>query len=250
MVELKKFVRKMLIRFRIFPSVYLYSSPFKIYEFKQLIKGEKFSKEDVVLDLGCGTGLQTLHIGKKCKQIIGVDPNESAIGHARKLSSECRSLNILNEFRCGKLEEENFCDNYFDKVFSICTIEHIPNYEETIKEIYRILKPGGKFLLSVDCLETIQDQKLLQKHKKDNYVIKLFKADELRNILETSGFKNVKVYPIFRSEFSRKLFIKGIKNCFRYGKKFFLYYLVLIGKEALSKNDKGIFLIAKGEKLA
>jgi len=243
----KEAVIVIMARLRIFPNIYFLSNPFKIYEFNELVKGVRFSGEDVALDLGCGAGIQTLCIGKKCKHIIGIDPNKDDIHYARMLSSYVGGR-ISSEFKCGELEEENFCDNCFEKVFSICVIEHISNYEEIFEEVYRILKPGGKFIFSVDCLETIDNQELLEKHKREHNVVKYFKADELKKILERSGFKNNKIYSIFTSDFSRKLFIKGIKKGFRFPRLCTLPYIIMLSvKESLSRNEKGIFLIAKCE---
>jgi 2-polyprenyl-3-methyl-5-hydroxy-6-metoxy-1,4-benzoquinol methylase len=221
--------------------------PFKISEYEQLTRGVTFSGEDVALDLGCGNGIKTLCLGKKCKYIIGLDPNEEEIKSARMLSAEVKSR-ISCEFICGKLEEQEFCNNYFDKVFSICVLEHIQNYEDIMKKVYEILRPGGEFIFSVDNLELITDQDLIEKHKIDYGVAKYFKAEELTEILKRTGFKNINVFPIFRSGFSERLFVKGIKSGFNYGKKSLLLYLSLRIRENFSKNEKGIFLIAKCNK--
>lgn len=58
-------------------------------------------------------------------------------------------------------------------------IEHISNYVEVLREAYRILKKDGQMIFSVDCLESIEDNELLEKHKKEHYVEKYFKREEL-----------------------------------------------------------------------
>ncbi len=222
--------------------------PFKIYEFKTLVSGISFSQEDVILDLGCATGVQTLCLGKKCRRIVGIDPDSDAIACARVFSSHARN-GALAEFRCGTLEAVHFQSNCFDKVFSICVIEHIPNYEQVMAEVYRILKPGGMFVLSVDSLELIDDQEILEKHRKDHKVVKYFHSDELNAVLEKIGFRNVKVYPIFRSAFAKKLFVKGVKNGFSFNPiSAIINYTVLSLTELHPRHKKGLFFVAKCKK--
>ena len=61
------------------PSIYLISNPFKIFEFKELLRDVEISKEEIILDIGCGNGLQTILIGKKCKKIYGIDISQKSI---------------------------------------------------------------------------------------------------------------------------------------------------------------------------
>jgi len=60
---IKYFILRILIYLRIYPNILFTFMPFKIYEFKELQKGIKFSKNEIILDIGCGSGLQTMLIG-------------------------------------------------------------------------------------------------------------------------------------------------------------------------------------------
>lgn len=241
-----RLILRVLIYFRLYPHIFFTFNPFKIYEFAELQRGIKFSGDEIILDIGCGSGLQTMLIGKRCKKVIGIDISEKAITDAKNASQYMKGRSN-SEFYCVKLENAKFENEYFDRIFSFCVIEHISNYMEVLREAHRILKKDGQMLFSVDALETIQDDKLLEKHKKQHFVEQYFKKEELKLILEEIGFKRVEIYPIFKSNFAKELFSEKINNNFHYGfLSPILTYGVLKYEENKCKDEKsGIFLIAK-----
>jgi 2-polyprenyl-3-methyl-5-hydroxy-6-metoxy-1,4-benzoquinol methylase len=241
----KRTILRILIYFRIFPHIFFVFNPAKIYEFEELQRRIKFSRNDLILDIGCGKGLKTLLFGKRCKKVIGIDISKKAVASA-KIKSTFLNKRINSEFRCVKLENAEFEGEYFDKIFSICVIEHVSNYRQLLKEAYRILKRNGHFIFSVDALETIEDNKLVEKHRREHHVKKYFKIDELKIILQDANFKKISIYPILKSNFARKIFIKGINNKFQYGYiRSLLFYVFLRYRENKCTSDKGIFLIAQ-----
>jgi len=240
----KRIVKKVSSRTGLYPSTFFLSNALKVFEFKELLKDASIKETDIVLDIGCGRGLQTIMIGKKCKKIIGVDMSKEAVVGARQLASYVPSVNA--EFFCSDARLMKFPISYFDKIFSICVLEHIPNYALVLKECYRILKEGGQLVFSVDSLETIQDVDLIRKHRQDNGVHQYFRSDALYDILDEIGFCQINIHAILRSCFARKLFIKGIKNGFRFGYiGSSLQYPMLVRAERSSEEKKGIFLVAK-----
>lgn len=102
-----------------------------------------------VLDVGCGDGffanilLTPLRV-QPLKVVIdtGVDLKESRIEDARKLG-------IYKYLVTYDGKHLPFPDEHFSTVISNCVLEHVPNLDLTIKEIYRVLKPGGLFLTTV-----------------------------------------------------------------------------------------------------
>lgn len=246
----KRLVLKVLIYFRLYPNIFHYLRPFKIYEFTELKRGVRFFKDDVILDIGCADGFKTMLIGEKCKKIIGVDISEEAIKGAKRVA-ELR-MRYNSEFRCTKLENAGFENESFDKIFSICVLEHIPNYVEVLREAYRILKKNGQIIFSVDSLETVDDKQLVEKHKKQYSVEKYFREEELRTTLEEIGFKKIHIYPICKSNFAKKRYSIGINNDFQYGESYLrsiLVYLRLRFEEfRYAERNKGIYLVAKCRK--
>lgn len=240
---------RVLIFLRIFPNIYFTFIPFKILEFKELLKGVKFSKNDVILDIGCGNGIQTALLARNCAKVIGIDVSEKAVTFAKTLLGHMnRNLNV--EILNVRLEDAKFADESFDKIFSICVIEHIDNYMEVLKETYRILKKNGQIIFSVDSMASIEDKELIEKHNKIYSVVKYFNVNELKDILSEVGFNKTDIYPIFKSNYAKKIFICGIKNNFKYGylRSFLIYFLLRYKENRCKKVDKGIFIIAKCNK--
>ncbi len=232
------------------PNIFFTFKPLKIYEYKEIIRDIKFSQKDIILDIGCGQGLPTLLIGKKCKKIFGIDISKKFLHIAKKRSMYLKNR-VKCEFREVKLEDAKFDGEFFDKIFCFCVLEHIPNYVEVVTEAYRVLKKGGQFLLSVDSLETIEDKKILDYQKKKCHVENYFRKHDLKIILNNIGFKQIVIYPICKSDYAKSLFMKHIEDINEKQNKFrhlnFLFrYMILKTRESNYLNgEKGLFLIIK-----
>ena len=103
----ERFIILISVQLHRFLKMYLSQSPFKIFEFKELLKDIKISNEDLVLDIGCGDGTVTLILGKKCKKIYGIDINKIRIELAKYRSFYSRKR-IKSEFRSTKIENAGF----------------------------------------------------------------------------------------------------------------------------------------------
>lgn len=223
----------------------------KVYEYVNMLNGTKLKESDVVLDVGCGEGTLSLAIGKSVQKVVGVDTMSESIDNAKFKAKEVPYINA--EFHCQKIEKLGFAEQSFDKVFSFSVIEHIPNYQEVFEEIFHILKEGGELIISVDSF-THFDRKLRDIHQEKFDVQKYFSKSELHELLEKVGFKNIRINPIFKSEFSKKWFIRVMKNPYEYFGlhkrfySFFLYFLIKYKERKVKQNAYGIFLIAKCSK--
>ena len=207
------------------------------------------NKKAIVLDLGCGNGTQTILNAGRFQKIIGIDPDKQSIELANaKWQFSQRRERI--QFFADTLENMHFQTHFFDGIVSYCVFEHIPNYKEVLSEFYRILKPGGWLLLSIDSLSVIVEPFLLAKHKSEHHVEKYFKISEIEELLEKQGFENVMVEPKLLSRFAEKLFIKGIINHFRYSKITGIINtgLLFIAEKFNRRNNEGLFLLVKAYK--
>lgn len=88
------------------------------------------------MEIGCARGAVVRAVQDIAPETYGIDVNEEAIQHGLT-----RNLTVMS---ADKLQFE---DERFDKVYSFHTIEHIPQLQNALHEIERILKPGGKALL-------------------------------------------------------------------------------------------------------
>ena len=114
---------------------------------KKLIELVKINKNDMVLDVACGTGVVTKQIQKKvgnAGHAIGVDTSTTAIKIAKKCNEKIKNLDFVN------IDAENFS---FSKKFDIITCQYalffFPNAEKALKNMKNSLKKSGKIGISV-----------------------------------------------------------------------------------------------------
>lgn len=108
---------------------------------------------EVVLDLGCGAGIDCFIAAQKvgvAGKVIGIDMTEEMLNKAnRALEKVVRNLGFLNcEFRQGYLEDVPVESESVDLVASNCVVNLSPEKSLVFGEVYRILKNGGRFVIS------------------------------------------------------------------------------------------------------
>lgn len=112
-----------------------------------MIEFAEITPIDIVLDLGCGTGEMEVYLSKiiPCKNIYGVDISKKMI----KITEEkMKKLGCDAHFFVSNSMPLPFEDNTFNIVFSSMVLHHFTDEEKIVvlKEIYRILKPNGKYV--------------------------------------------------------------------------------------------------------
>ncbi len=107
------------------------------------------AKGDTVIDLGSGAGNDCFvarHETGPEGKVIGVDFTEKMIEKARINADKLGFNNV--EFRVGDIEQMPIADNTADVVVSNCVLNLVPNKDKVMKEMYRVIKPGGHFSVS------------------------------------------------------------------------------------------------------
>jgi len=96
-----------------------------------------------VLEVGIGSGLNLLHYSSAVTHVHGIDPSPELLSMAR---GKIDGLNYAVEFLCESAEQLNLECESIDTVVSTWTLCSIQNPEKALREMKRVLKPGGNFL--------------------------------------------------------------------------------------------------------
>ena len=109
------------------------------------LRAAQLQPGEIVIDLGSGAGLDCFLAGVKVGRrgkAVGVDMTPDMLSTARRIAKENKIRNV--EFRLGEIENLPAADNFFDVCISNCVINMSPNKSKVYREIFRVLKPGGR----------------------------------------------------------------------------------------------------------
>jgi arsenite methyltransferase len=150
---------------------------------------------EVCVDLGSGRGTDALRLAEAVGpegMVYGIDVSEGMI---EKAVSTAERLGITNaKFLFSNLENISLGDHIADLVISNCTINHASDKQVVWNEIYRILKPGGRFVIS----DIYSTSPVPEKYKNDPVAVSECWAgsvtrDEYVKQIEIAGFATLNV---------------------------------------------------------
>lgn len=118
-------------------------------ESEEIVKRLGLSRESQVLEIGCGSGRYALNVASRlgCR-VIGIDLNGPGIERAQKSAA---AEGLGGQVRFEKADASKpllFAEGMFDAVFSNDALCHIPGRDALLREMRRVLKPGGRMLFS------------------------------------------------------------------------------------------------------
>ncbi len=122
--------------------------PFKILYNKVVSQIKKYNPKGKLADVGCGAGNLVLKIAKKIPEldIVGVDIAPEILEYAKNRVIK-NSLDKKIEFKIGSVEKLPFLDNSINFIISTFSLHHWENPNNAFKEINRVLKKEGTFLI-------------------------------------------------------------------------------------------------------
>jgi len=150
-------------------------------------------KGDVVIDLGSGAGndafVARAETGEKGK-VIGIDFTPAMIDKARQNAEKLGYHNV--EFRQGDIEKMPVTANIADVIVSNCVLNLVPNKFGVIREMHRVLKPGGHFSISDIVLDGTLPPKIRQAAEMyAGCVSGAIQKQAYLELIDVNGFKNV-----------------------------------------------------------
>ncbi|MDP3789428.1 MAG: methyltransferase domain-containing protein [Candidatus Omnitrophota bacterium] len=157
-----------------------------------------------ILDVGCGTGEFAMKLKgyKKDAGVYGLDISTDMINTAKtKFKGEI-------DFRVGDVENMPYEDDYFDYLTCSHSFHHYPHKKKAVREMFRILKPGGKIMIVDGCKDSFLGRiifdVIVAAHEKDVHHLH---SSQFARILEDVGF----------SKITQEIFNPGIPLLFTMG---------------------------------
>lgn len=153
----------------------------------------EIKEENIILDIGCGGGRTVNRLSKFATKgkVFGMDYSEDCVKWSTEYNKELIDNNKV-EIIQASVEKIPFEDKKFDVITAVETIYFWPNLLESFKEVKRVLKDSGKFII----INEMYSSEAFKK-KNDEYAaignMKILSPEELVGILKEAGFKNSKL---------------------------------------------------------
>ncbi len=170
--------------------------------FKKIIRP---LKEELTIDMGCGTGEFSNELQKLGLKVIGIDISEKSIEMCKKKFGE------KIKFEVKDIEHTKYDDNSVDIIFFGGILHHFPERQAVFKEAYRILKRDGR-IFAFDpnyynlIIWTYREVLGIKTQKTENEI--LIKKKIMREDLQAAGFDDIDVKSIANVTFSIEYFKK------------------------------------------
>ena len=155
------------------------------FERMELRPGER------VLDLGCGAGWATRRLAQAVEggpgMAVGLDISNEMIDRAREASAEIEDVLFVK----AAADEIPWRDEYFDKILSIESFYYYPDQEAVLRELYRVLAPGGRIFILINLYR--ENPYSLRWVEELNVPVHARSEKEYAGMLEAHGFEAVEI---------------------------------------------------------
>lgn len=154
----------------------------------------EFKKDDRILDIGCGGGMTLHRMAEKVPEghLTGIDYSDVSVKKSSELNKELIAGGKM-EILEGSVEKLPFEDNSFDKIVTVESFYFWPNPKENLKEVRRVLKEGGRFLLVA---ETYENPGMSEQERVNVAMYDLFNPtkEQFRELMKRAGFSSTEIF--------------------------------------------------------
>jgi SAM-dependent methyltransferase len=199
-----------------------------------------------ILDVGSGKGAFAGFLARSGLRAVGVDASLPAAAIAK------RWVDVEGRFAVAAGESLPLESESFDRAVSVCVLEHTRDDTAVLAEVRRVLKPGGVFALTVDCLNSRHVDEAFRRHHVAEYrCLQLYDDARLRELLAEAGFEVLETRYLFAGRLAIAILRWGSR--FHYRGPFILLFPLLYPflwlDHVLGKGSQtGMILAAKARK--
>jgi SAM-dependent methyltransferase len=146
-----------------------------------------------ILDLGCGSGWASRLMAERAQlgKVVGIDISDEMVQLATNTSKDFSNI----EFKVASAEALPFSDNEFTHVFSMESLYYYSNMLAALKEVYRVIGDGGRFVIVVDLY--FENEPSHQWIATLNVPVQLLSIPDYRTVFQEAGFVNVRDRRLF-----------------------------------------------------
>ncbi len=158
------------------------------------LKHVNIDPDYVILDVGCGGGKTVNQLAHKVPRgkVFGIDYSADMVEYSKKLNKKLIAHNRV-EIVEGSVDKMSFSDDFFDLVTAVETYYFWPSFSDALKEILRVLKPSGEFLMVNEMLKDgVYDVKSAKTIEKAH--VTLIPLEEIKTAALSIGFADVQVF--------------------------------------------------------
>jgi SAM-dependent methyltransferase len=157
------------------------------------LKHISIGEHDTILDVGCGGGRTVGKLAAMAPQgkVYGIDHAEESVAAARRVNARLVATGRV-EIQQGSVSQMPFADDMFDLVTAVETHFWWPELPNDMREVFRILKPGGRLVIIAEVYKRDQEDKRLQKLVELTDMV-LLTAAEHRELFVSAGFADVQI---------------------------------------------------------